>query len=292
MKIMRLIILALILSFCLLPGIAAARLSISKMAYIDSMYTQSPGLIASAGMVPEPRSTQVQVYIYKKSTVLWPQTVAGLPSLAPGARPISGQVLVKDPQVAKLIQKYAKQHGVDPRLVQAMIRQESGFNATAVSPKGAMGLMQLMPETAASMGVEDPFDVEQNIKGGIRFFKSCLNRFDQNLPLALAAYNAGPGRVVEHQGMPPFKETQTYVKKIVLDYCGQTVDPTQIKLGQTAETKVAQNQPNNAAPPAVQSPATPPINLTFFATPSLERLQALTIPEKSDPKKNGQLSIY
>jgi hypothetical protein len=242
-------------------------------------------------MVPEPRSTQVQVYIFKKSTVLWPQTIAGLPPLTPGARPVSGSILVKDPQVAKIIQKNAKQHGVDPKLVQAMIRQESGFNPTAVSPKGAMGLMQLMPETAASMGVEDPFDLEQNIKGGIRFLKICLNRFDQNLPLALAAYNAGPGRVVEHQGMPPFKETHTYVKNIVLDYCGQTVDPTQIKLGQAAETKVAQNQADSTAPSPVQAPA-PPINLTFFAPPALEKMEALTISEKTDLKKNGQVSIY
>ena len=155
-----------------------------------------------------------------------------MPGCRPGSRrpAVSGQILVKDPRLAKLIQKYAKQHGVDPKLVQAMIRQESGFNPMAVSPKGAMGLMQLMPETAASLGVEDPFDLEQNLKGGIRFLKRCLHRFDQNLPLALAAYNAGPGRVVEHQGMPPFKETHTYVKKIVLDYCGQTVDPTQIRL--------------------------------------------------------------
>jgi hypothetical protein len=200
-------------------------------------------------------------------------------------------ILVKDPQVAKIIQKNAKQHGVDPKLVQAMIRQESGFNPTAVSPKGAMGLMQLMPETAASMGVEDPFDVEQNIKGGIRFLKICLKRFDQNLPLALAAYNAGPGRVVEHQGMPPFKETHTYVKNIVLDYCGQTVDPAQIKLGPATETKVAQNQADSTAPSPVQSPA-PPINLTFFAPPSLEKMEALTISEKTDLKKNNQLSIY
>ncbi len=291
MKIMRLIILSTILPLCLLPGVAAARQSLSKLVYIDSMYKQNPGPNASTGMVPEPQSTQVQVYIFKKSTVLWPQTIAGLPTLAPGARPVSGQILVKDPQVAKIIQKNAKQHGVDPKLVQAMIRQESGFNPTAISPKGAMGLMQLMPETAASMGVEDPFDVEQNIKGGIRFLKICLNRFDQNLPLALAAYNAGPGRVVEHQGMPPFKETHTYVKKIVLDYCGQTVDPAQIKLGRAAETNVAQNQPDSAAHPPVQSPA-PPINLTFFATPALERTEGLTIPEKSELKKTGQLSIY
>ena len=86
-------------------------------------------------MVPEPQSTQVQVYIFKKSTVLWPQTIAGLPTLAPGARPVSGPILVKDPQVAKIIQKNAKQHGVDPKLVQAMIRQESGFNPTAFPPR-------------------------------------------------------------------------------------------------------------------------------------------------------------
>ena len=291
MKIIRLIIPAIILSCCLWPGVAAARQGLAKLTFIDNMYNQSPGPNAAAVMVPEPRSTQVQVYIFKKSTVLWPQTIAGLPPLTSGARPVSGSILVKDPQVAKIIQKNAKQHGVDPKLVQAMIRQESGFNPTAVSPKGAMGLMQLMPETAASMGVEDPFDVEQNIKGGIRFLKICLKRFDQNLPLALAAYNAGPGRVVEHQGIPPFKETHTYVKNIVLDYCGQTVDPAQIKLGQTAETKVAQNQVDNNAPSQVQSPA-PPINLTFFATPSLEKMEALTISEKTDLKKNSQLSIY
>jgi hypothetical protein len=291
MKIMRLILAAIILSFCLWPGVAAAGQSLAKLTYIDSMFNQSPGPNASAVMVPEPRSTRVQVYIFKKSTVLWPQTIAELPPLTPGARPVSGSILVKDPQVAKIIQKNAKQHGVDPKLVQAMIRQESGFNPTAVSPKGAMGLMQLMPETAASMGVEDPFDVEQNIKGGIRFLKICLKRFDQNLPLALAAYNAGPGRVVEHQGIPPFKETQTYVKNIVLDYCGQTVDPAQIKLGQAADTKAAQNQADSAAQPPVQAPA-PPINLTFFAPPSLEKMEALTISEKTDLKKNGQVSIY
>ncbi len=73
--------------------------------------------------------------------------------------------------------------------------------------------MQLMPETAASLGIEDPFDIEQNIKGGVRFLKACLNQFDQNLPLALAAYNAGPGRVVEHQGMPPYQRNSDLCKE-------------------------------------------------------------------------------
>lgn len=292
MNMKRRTICAIILSICLLPGVAGARQNLSQMKFFDSLYNPSPGGNASPTTVPDPKSTQVQVYIFKKSTVLWPQAMPGLPALPPGASPGSGQFLVKDPQVAKLIQKYAKQHGVDPKLVQAMIRQESGFNPIAVSPKGAMGLMQLMPETAASLGVEDPFDVDQNIKGGIRFLKICLQRFDQNLPLALAAYNAGPGRVVEHQGMPPFKETHTYVRKIVLEYCGQNVDPAQIKLGQAAETKETQNRPENSTQPLVSAPAQPPLDLSFFDTPSPDRVEALTMPEKSTLKKNSQLSMY
>ena len=193
MKIIRHTIPAIILSLCLLPGVAAARANISNIPYFTSLYRSAPGANPSPAQVPDPKSARVQVFIYKKSTVLWTKPIPGLPPLAPGAAPISPTILVKDPQVARLIEKYARKHGVDPKLVQAMIRQESGFNPMAVSPKGAMGLMQLMPETAAALGVEDPFDLEQNIKGGVHFLKICLNKFDQNLPLALAAYNAGPG---------------------------------------------------------------------------------------------------
>jgi hypothetical protein len=277
---------ALLLAICLLPGVAAARQGFSQINYFDSLYSANPGTHSAATLVPEPRSTQVQVHIFKKATVLWPQVIPGLP---PGALPVTGKILIKDPQVAKLIQKYAKQHAVDPKLVQAMIRQESGFNPMAVSPKGAMGLMQLMPETAASLGVEDPFDIEQNIKGGIRFLKICLKKFDKNLPLALAAYNAGPGRVVEHQGMPPFKETHTYVKKIVQDYCGQTIDPAQIKVGQAAEPQKDLNQPENAAQFQVQ-PAAPPLDLTSFTHSAPERVGALIFSEKSPPDKNAPAS--
>ncbi len=91
-----------------------------------------------------------------------------------------------------VIEKYARQYGVDEDLVWAVIRQESGFNPRAVSPKGAMGLMQLMPGTAAMLGVSDAFDVEQNVAGGIKYLEQCLNQFNQDVPLALAAYNAGP----------------------------------------------------------------------------------------------------
>jgi hypothetical protein len=285
MKAIRHTILALIISLWLLPGSAVARPTISDIPYFNSIYSHAPGVPASSIRVPDPKSAQVQVFIFKKSTVLWTKPIPGLPPLVPGAAAASPGIMVKDPQVAGLIQKYAKQHGVDPKLVQAMIRQESGFNPIAVSPKGAMGLMQLMPETAASLGIDDPFDIEQNIKGGVRFLKACLNKFDQNLPLALAAYNAGPGRVVEHQGVPPIKETQTYVKKIVQEYCGQTLDPAQIKMGKPAETKIAENQPPN--PAQVQAVASPSLDLTLSDNSAPEKMGAFMFPEKGALKKNN-----
>jgi hypothetical protein len=112
---------------------------------------------------------------------------------------------------------------VDEDLVWVVIRQESGFNPGAVSPKGAMGLMQLMPETAARMGVSDAFDIEQNIAAGIKYLDRCLNQFNQNVGLALAAYNAGPDNVVKYQGCPPFPETRQYVTGILLSYAGESI---------------------------------------------------------------------
>lgn len=112
-----------------------------------------------------------------------------------------------------LILKYGKIWGVDPLLIEIIIRHESNFNPTAVSPVGAMGLMQLMPETAAGLGVVDAFDVEQNIAGGTRYIAGQLERFN-SVPLALAAYNAGPGAVLEYGGVPPYAETLYYVDTI------------------------------------------------------------------------------
>ena len=118
-------------------------------------------------------------------------------------------------QFDPLIDEHATAHGVDPDLVRAVIQVESGFNPRAVSSKGAMGLMQLMPATASDLGVVNPFDPAQNIGGGVRYLKHLLSRYDQRVELALAAYNAGPGAVDRYgQAVPPYRETRDYVRKI------------------------------------------------------------------------------
>jgi soluble lytic murein transglycosylase-like protein len=113
-----------------------------------------------------------------------------------------------------IILQQAIRHKVDPALVKAIIMAESGYNPNAISKKGAQGLMQLMPSTAEALGVEDAFNPEQNISGGVRYFKQLVNRFDGDVKLALAAYNAGSKIVRHYQGVPPFKSTHYYIEKV------------------------------------------------------------------------------
>jgi soluble lytic murein transglycosylase-like protein len=115
---------------------------------------------------------------------------------------------------AKLIRNAAQKHGVDERLITRVIAVESNFNPKAVSPKQALGLMQLLPQTAAHYALGNVFDPAQNIDAGTRYLKDLLARYRGNLPLALAAYNAGPEAVDHYGGVPPFPETQNYVKRI------------------------------------------------------------------------------
>ena len=114
-----------------------------------------------------------------------------------------------------IIVQAAGRYEVDPHLIRAIIFAESGYNPRAKSKKGARGLMQLMPSTAKSLGVEDSFDPEENIDGGVRYFRSLLDRFGGDVQLALAAYNAGSRHVRNYEGIPPFRATQLYVKKVL-----------------------------------------------------------------------------
>lgn len=130
----------------------------------------------------------------------------------------------------EIISRKAHKYRVDPSLVRAVIQAESNFDAAAVSPKGAIGLMQLMPSTAIAMGSDDPFDPEDNIEAGVRYLSALLDKFGGDLGLALAAYNAGPACVEKYGSIPPIEETQNYINKVFSLYNGKRHLPRRPKL--------------------------------------------------------------
>ena len=123
----------------------------------------------------------------------------------------------REQQIEHAIQTAARKYALPPRLLRSMIRHESNFDPQAVSAAGAQGLMQLMPDTARELGVDDPFDIHQNIDGGARYLRQMLDRFRGNRSLALAAYNAGPGTIARYGGVPPYPETRRYVQQVLTD---------------------------------------------------------------------------
>ena len=236
-------VLALILLHAALAGSAAAAPKI--LSRDGSLVIENPDA-GRAKKSSGPEDTlyellgqEVQVYIFNKRTRVWPQ---GYGRSGPAA-PFRGAITLQDPQLEALIYKYSQVYGVDPNLVRAVMRHESGFKTTAVSPKGAQGLMQLMPGTAALMGVKNPFDPEQNIAGGVGYLRRCLDRFQHNVPLAVAAYNAGPESVARHGAIPPYQETQVFVNNVMGAYTG----PAQMKNPAPGAAKPAVPPPGKAA---------------------------------------------
>lgn len=129
-------------------------------------------------------------------------------------------VATPDPELEPLILQHSGDQNLDPKLVQAVIQTESGYNHRAVSNKGAIGLMQLMPGTASLLKIGNPYDPGENIRGGTKYLRQMLDRFAGKVELALAAYNAGPGAVEKHRGIPPYAETRAYVQKVLSLYQG------------------------------------------------------------------------
>jgi soluble lytic murein transglycosylase-like protein len=162
------------------------------------------------------------------------------------------------PPLNEVVNIASAAYHLDPDLVNSVIHAESGFNAHAVSPKGARGLMQLMPGTASQLGVNDSFDPQANVTGGSRYLRELLERYDFDLVKALAAYNAGPERVEQYRGVPPFRETRAYVARIVHEYntkkTAQEKAAKQKAASTRAPSKAPSKAPNNAPSRAQGAP--------------------------------------
>ena len=161
---------------------------------------------------------------------------------------------LKAQDLKEVINTISDQHHLDPDFISSVIHAESGFNPRAVSPKGAQGLMQLMPGTASKLGVTNSFDPRSNVEGGTRYLSELLERYNFDVIKALAAYNAGPHRVQQYGGVPPYYETRTYVARIVRDYNRKKIAE---RKAAAATAKAARAKPATPAPAGVKQAALP-----------------------------------
>jgi len=170
-------------------------------------------LLLTAAALSAPHAAKLRAGQHAAPTAAGSTSAALSPSVSVDISNYQAPLTVRD-AYDDLIAEAAALYKLDPRMIKAVIQTESAFNALAVSPVGALGLMQLMPAVAAELGATDPFDPRQNIMAGSRYLRQLLDSHRGNLRLALASYNAGPGNVAKYRAIPPFKETQNYVKKI------------------------------------------------------------------------------
>jgi soluble lytic murein transglycosylase-like protein len=143
---------------------------------------------------------------------------AQITAYAPDDVPVQPAAPDKKPNVQMIMKDAGQKHGLDPDFIASVVRAESSYNTRAVSPKGARGLMQLMPQTAKQLGVKDLLDPAANVDGGTKYLRALLDQYNGDVPKALAAYNAGAHRVDQYHGVPPYAETRAYVRRIVADY--------------------------------------------------------------------------
>ncbi|MCG6909703.1 MAG: lytic transglycosylase domain-containing protein [Deltaproteobacteria bacterium] len=183
----------------IIPALVAGIIALPAAVTVHQNYPLDKGRLAMASAVMS--SKIADAYLPHPSKK---------PTVAVDRRPESKP---KQP-FERIINQAATTHKVDPALIKAIIMAESRYNPRAVSKRGAIGLMQLMPVTAKWLGVEDSFDPEENINGGVMYFRKLLDRFDGDIKLALAAYNAGSRYVRKYGGVPPFRQTQTYIFKV------------------------------------------------------------------------------
>ena len=161
------------------------------------------------------------------------------------ARPTEVPVAERPQSLHEVIDTIGNRHHIDPDLINSVIRAESGFKPHAVSPKGAQGLMQLMPHTASQLGVANAFDPKANVEGGTRYLRELLERYNFDLVKALAAYNAGPHRVEQYRGVPPYYETRAYVASIIRDF--NRKKRAQQKIAAASKSKAVTSQPQLAS---------------------------------------------
>jgi soluble lytic murein transglycosylase-like protein len=159
--------------------------------------------------------------------------------------PVSVPAPEQPQSLNQVIDSISDRHHLDPDLINSVIHAESGFNPRAVSPKGAQGLMQLMPHTASQLGVANAFDPKANVEGGTRYLRELLERYNFDLVKALAAYNAGPHRVEQYRGVPPYYETQAYVASIIRDF--NRKKRAERKAAAASKSKVTTSQPQVAS---------------------------------------------
>ena len=162
---------------------------------------------------------------------------------------VSGKAMASSAKLPDLISDISSRHHLDPDLVNSVIHAESGFNPQAVSRKGAQGLMQLMPQTASRLGVENAFDPGANLEGGTRYLRELLERYNFDLIKALAAYNAGPQKVEQYRGVPPYYETQAYVARIIRDFNRKKIAERKAAANKKHVHTSATKQPNASSNP-------------------------------------------